>query len=265
VIEACPGLKVIARAGVGWDAVDVAAATAAGVVVTFAPGTNHDAVAEHTFMLLLALAKNLIPQDSQLRAGGWPRKANVPLREQTLGLVGLGRIGKAVALLGFAFGMRVVAHEPYPDWAFVGEHGVKIVSLDEVFREADYLSLHAPYTVQGRHLVNARTLGLMKPTAFLVNTARGGLVNEPDLIGALRSRRIAGAGLDVFEDEPPPADHPFRHMDNVVLTAHMAGVDLKSRDAMAHLAARAITAIHRGEWPAEWIVNPEVKPHFRLE
>jgi D-3-phosphoglycerate dehydrogenase / 2-oxoglutarate reductase len=262
VIEAMPDLKIIARAGVGYDGVDVQAATDHGIAVTFAPGTNQDAVAEHTFMLILALAKSLIPQHTRIQQGEWPRKANLPLRGRIMGLVGLGRIGKAVALRASTFQMNVVAYEPYPDKGFIDKHGIKLASLEEVLKQADYVSLHLPATDDSRHLINRKTLALMKPTAFLVNTARGAVVDETALLEALTTKKIAGAGLDVLEEEPP-RDNPLVKLDNVVLTAHMAGVDLQSRDDMALLAAQCIARLARGEWPTECIVNPEVKGRFR--
>ncbi|MCI0458746.1 MAG: phosphoglycerate dehydrogenase [Gemmataceae bacterium] len=261
-IEAHPSLRVIARAGVGYDAVDVQAATERGVAVTITPGMNQDSVAEHTFALILAAAKDLVNQHLGTRAGRWPRRSNLPLRGRTLGIVGLGRIGKAVALRGSAFGMRLLAYEPLPDSAFVARHGVTLVPLEQLLAESDYVSLHVPLAEGSRHLINRDTLMLMKPTAFLVNTARGGLVCEADLIEALRARRLAGAALDVFESEPAKSS-PLFEMENVIVTPHAAGVDLQSRDDMALSAARAIVALSRGEWPAEQIVNPEVRAKFR--
>jgi D-3-phosphoglycerate dehydrogenase len=263
VLEACPDLRVIARVGVGYDAVDVVAATERRVAVAIAPGTNQDSVAEHTMMLILGCARTLMTQHNTIVAGGWARNANVPIRGRTLGLVGLGRIGKAVALRGLAFYMRVIAHEPFPDTAWCGQHGVELKPLDDVIREADFLSLHAPMIPASRHLINARTLALMKPTAFLINTARGGLVDETDLYPALKERRIAGAGLDVFEEEPPRADNPILKLDNVLMTAHTAGVDTKSINDMAASAAQAIVDLSRGQWPAEKIVNPEIREEYR--
>jgi phosphoglycerate dehydrogenase-like enzyme len=264
VIEAAAarGLRVIARGGVGYDAVDVQAATDFGIPVTITPGTNHDAVAEHTFMLILALARHLIPQHTLIKQGQWPRRANLPLRGRTLGVVGCGRIGKAVILRGLSFGMKVVAHDPCGDLEFLEKYGVPMVSFEEVLRQGDYVTLHMPMLPGTRQVVNARTLALMKPTAFLINTARGGVVNEPDLYEALKSKRIAGAGLDVFEEEPP-GDNPLLTLDNVVLTAHTAGVDLQSRDDMARLAAQLIVRLLRGEWPDGCVVNPEVKEKWR--
>ncbi len=256
---AAAGLKVVARAGVGYDAVDLAAATERGVAVTFAPGTNQDAVAEHVFMLMLAMAKRLVPHHTQIVQGKWPRQANQPVRGRTLGVFGLGRIGKAVADRGKAFGMAVVAHDPFADQAYADAHGIPLLPADDVFARADYVTLHMPMTPESRHMVNARTLGLMKRTAYLINTARGGIVNETDLLDALRAKRIAGAALDVLDVEPPPADHPLFALDNVIFTPHMAGVDTQSRDDMARRAAEAIVTLLAGEWPGDWVVNPQVR------
>lgn len=262
VLAAHPGLRVIARVGVGYDAIDLAAATAHGVVATIAPNTNQDAVAEHLFCLMLALVKNLIPQHLGVKSGDWPRGTNLPLRSRTLGIAGLGRIGKAVALRGEAFRMRLLAYEPYPDTSFCSAHQIDLVSWEQLLAESDFLSLHLPMSASSRHLINRQSLARMKPTAFLLNTARGGLVCEADLIEALKTGKLAGAGLDVFEEEPP-GPSPLFGLDNVVFTPHAAGGDVKSRDDMALSAAEAIVALSRGEWPAEKIVNPEVKERFR--
>jgi len=262
VIEANPQLRVIARAGVGYDAVDVAASTDRGVAVATTPGTNHDAVAELTFSLILALAKELIPKHLATCAGGWPRQPTLPLRGRTLGIVGLGRIGKAVALRGAAFGMRLVSYEPMPDHAFVKQHGVTLLPMDKLLAEADWITLHIPATPESKHLICKRTLALMKPTTFVINTARGALINEADLYEALQAKRLAGAGLDVFEQEPP-GKIPLFELPNVVATPHAAGVDLQSRDDMALSAAQTIVALSKGGWTPETIVNPEVRGKFR--
>lgn len=262
VIASHPQLKVIARAGVGYDAVDCAAATDHGVAVCITPNTNQGAVAEHTFALMLALAKDLIPQHLATKSGQWPRKANLPLRTRTLGVAGLGRIGKAVAERAAIFGMNLLAYEPYPDLPFIEQYRIKLVSMDQLLAESDFVSIHVPLTPESKHLINHRTLALMKPTAYLINTARGGLVSEKDLYAALKSRQIAGAALDVFEDEPP-GKIPLFELDNLIVTPHAAGVDLQSRDDMAFSAAQAILSLSRGEWPAEKVMNPAVKTQFR--
>jgi phosphoglycerate dehydrogenase-like enzyme len=262
VLESRPGLRAIARVGVGYDAIDVSAATEHGVAVTIAVNTNQDAVAEQTFALMLALAKDLVPQHCAVKVGGWPRRATLPLRGRTLGIAGLGRIGKAVALRGKAFQMPLLAYDPFPDTAFAQAHGITLVSFERLLAESDYLSLHLPATAETRHLINRKTLAQMKPTAFLLNLARGSLVCEADLLEALRAKRLGGAGLDVFEEEPP-GKIPLVELDNVVLTPHAAGTDIQSRDDMALSAAEAIVSLSRGEWPAEKIVNPAVRDRFR--
>jgi phosphoglycerate dehydrogenase-like enzyme len=231
--------------------------------VAIAPGTNHDAVAEHTFALILALAKNVVTQHPGVKRGEWPRQANLPLRGRTLGIAGLGRIGKSVAIRGLAFGMRVIAYEPAPDNQFVAKHGITLVPFEKLLAESDYLTVHVPLMPESKYLINRRTLALMKPSAFLINTARGALVNEGDLAEALRAGKLAGAGLDVFEQEPPGAHNVLLGLENVVFTPHAAGVDVQSRDDMAVSAARAIVSLSRGGWPAEQVVNPEVRARFR--
>jgi phosphoglycerate dehydrogenase-like enzyme len=158
--------------------------------------------------------------------------------------------------------MKLLAYEPLPDAAFVKHHNIPLVPLDQLLRESDYVSIHVPLNEESRYLIDKKRLALMKPSAYIINTARGGLIRESDLLEALREGKLAGAALDVFEEEPPPIT-PLLEMENVVLTPHAAGVDTQSRDDMALSAARAIVALSRGEWPAEQIVNPEVRSRFR--
>ncbi|MBA4187274.1 MAG: hydroxyacid dehydrogenase [Planctomycetaceae bacterium] len=263
VFAAHPQLKVVARVGVGYDAVDLAAATAAGAAVTIAPNTNQGSVAEHAFALMLGFTRHIPARHAAIAAGGWPRLMSLPMRGRTLGLAGLGRIGKAVALRALAFEMRVLAYDPFPDAAFCASHGIGLVSFDQLLAESDFLSLHLPFTPQTRHIINRDAIARMKPGAVLVNTSRGGLVCEADLIPALREGRVAGAALDVFEEEPTPTDNPLRKLPNVVLTPHAAGVDVQSLHDMARSAAEAVASLRRGEWPAEKVVNPDVRPAFR--
>ncbi len=252
------GLKVIARAGVGYDAVDVPAATDNGVVVCYAPGSNHEAVGEHAMLLVLALAKNLLMQHRETAAGNWPRKAQHPVREKSLGLIGLGRTGRATAIRALAFRMNVIACDPYVDPEFAHRHNISLLSLDDVLKWSDYISVHVPLTPDTRNLIRAETIDKMKPTAMLVNTSRGEVIHEADLVEALKAKRIAAAGLDVFEHEPLK-NHPFQELPNVLLTAHTAGVDFRSREDMVRFAAEAIADILGGKWPTERIVNPEVR------
>ena len=263
VLAAHPQLRVIGRVGVGYDAVDVPAATARGIIVSITPGTNHGSVAEHTFALMLGFTRHLPARHHSVATGGWPRFISTPLRGKTLGLAGLGRIGKAVATRATAFEMSVIAYDPFPDTAFCSANKIALVSFEKLLAESDFLSLHLPFTPQTRHIINRDTLSKMKPAAVLVNTSRGGLVCEADLIPALRDKQIAGAVLDVFEQEPLPPDHPLRSLDNVVLTPHAAGVDILSLGDMTRSAAEAVASLRRGEWPAEKVVNPEVRAAFK--
>jgi len=257
-VAAKAGLKVIARAGVGYDAVDLAAATEHGIAVCFAPGTNQDAVAEHTLMFVLALSKSMVPQHEQVKLGAWPRRMYEPIRGRTLGIVGFGRIGRSVAARAAAFNMNLIGSDPIWDESVAAKHNVKRVELDELFSTSDVVTLHVPHTPVTRKMINARTLGLMKPTAFLVNTARGFIVDEAALYEALSTKRIAGAGLDVFFDEPPVGS-PLLTLNNVIYTAHTAGVDAQSLRDMANMAAESIVSLLSGDWPTERVVNADVK------
>jgi D-3-phosphoglycerate dehydrogenase len=263
VINASPKLRAIARTGVGYDAVDVPAATARGIAVTITPGTNQESVAEQTFALLLALVRDVVIHDRAIRSGGWQRTLLPrPLRGRTIGLVGLGRIGRAVASRAVAFGMRVLACEPLGDPETDRRLGIERVGLDELLADSDIVSLHLPLLASTRGLFDRSAFARMKPGSLLINTSRGGLIVEDDLIDALRSGQLAGAGLDVFDREPPPADHPLRSLPNVVATPHMAGVDTLAMAEMARMAARCLVDLFQGRWPADCVVNPEVAPSW---
>ena len=259
VIAACPRLRVIARTGVGHDAVDVDAATARGIAVTTTPGTNHESVAEQAFALLLALIKDVPARDASTKAGGWERTPARPLRGTTLGLVGLGRIGRAMATRALAFGMNVVAFDTVADADFDARHGIRRAGLDELLAAADVVSLHLPLTPGTRKLFDRRAFAKMKPGALLINTARGGLVDEADLYAALATGHLAGAGLDVFEPEPPRPGNPLLALPNVVVSPHLAGSDARAMADMAALAARCVIDLHQGRWPEGCVVNEEVR------
>ena len=256
VLAASPDLRHVARFGVGFDAVDLAAATAYGVVVTTTPGTNDWAVADHAIGLIIDLAHGISRHDRRVRRGEWGAARGVDVWQKTLGIVGLGRIGRGVARRGRGFEMRVIAHEPHPDQAFVEQHGVELVPLDDVFRQADFLSLHLPLSAETDKLVSADKLALMKPTAFLINTARGRLVDEDALYEAVRSARIAGAGLDAWSVEPM-TDPRWAELDNVVLTPHSAPATAEVWQATGAMAADQVLAVLRGE-PPRGMLNPEV-------
>jgi len=254
-------LRVIGRAGVGVDNVDLDAATQKGVVVMNTPGGNAWSVAEHTLALLLALARRVPQADASMKQGRWEKKKleGMELRGKTLGLVGLGQIGSDVARLARAFEMRVVAYDPYVSSLIAGESDVKLTSLEEVLKSADFISLHASATPETRHLINARTLALAQPGVRIVNCARGELINEADLLAALDGGVVAGAGLDVFETEPP-ADSKLVSHPNVISTPHIAGSTEEAQEIVGiRIAEQVRDFLHTGV--ARSAVNmPAVSP-----
>ncbi|MCA9082831.1 MAG: phosphoglycerate dehydrogenase [Planctomycetaceae bacterium] len=255
VIRSCPDLRVISRTGVGFDAVDLAACDQQKIVVATTPGVNHHAVAEHAIALLMGVARGFPSGDQGVRRCQWERMARPRVMGSILGLIGLGRIGQATATRGIGLGMKVIAYDPWAPQEFVQAHGIEMVSLDDLYSRSDYISLHTPVTPQTRHMINAQTIACMKPTTVLINTARGPLINESDLCTALAQGRLRGAGLDVFEVEPLPADSPLIGMSNVLLSGHVAGLDCEShRDTFA-MAADTVISLHQGGWPAERIQN----------
>ena len=253
-IAAAPRLKVIGKHGIGVDNVDLAAARARGISVVFTPGANDEAVAEHTLTLMLMLARKMERLVGLARAGRFDegRRAadGADLRGKTLGLIGVGRIGGRVAqICRGCFSMRVVAHDPYVTPARAAELGVELASADEVVRRADFVSVHTPLTPETRNVISRERIASMKPGAFVINCARGGLVDEAALVDALRENRIGGAGIDVFEQEPPPADHPLLALPNAIVTSHIAGSSRESLETMSRMVAEDVLGVLRGEAP----------------
>ncbi len=258
VFEAARDLKIVARYGVGYDKVDVAAATRHGVAIALAVGTNHEAVADSTFTLMAAVMGNVLRHHLRVSRGEWRMDLHPGLWRATVGIVGLGRIGKAVARRCRGFEMRILAFDVAPDVAFVEAQGIQLVPLDTLLREADVVTLHAPLTPETENLMNRERLALMKPGAYLVNTARGGLVDEAALYVALTSGRLAGAGLDVFRQEPPTAS-PLLGLENVVLSPHSAGTNVTSEAAVANRCIDSILELAHGDGPdPQYLLNPEV-------
>jgi len=258
VFEAAKDLKVIARLGVGWDAVDVDAATSHGVVLAMAFGSNHESVADLAFSMMGALMTRLFTYQAQITGGGWQAQTHDSLWKSTIGIIGLGRIGKAVARRAKAFEMRILVDDIKPDHAFIKANGLELVDKDTIFRESDIVTLHCSANAETADLINARTLGLMKPSAFLINAARGSMVDEQALTDALDSGRIAGAGLDVFKKEPP-AGSPLIKAKNAIFTPHAAGGNKRAFDAAMAISVDNILAVAGGGRPREdLVVNPEV-------
>lgn len=255
-LERADTLKHVARWGVGFETVDLPAATDNGVLVTTTQGSNHWAVADHAFALMLGVARRVVELDRIARTRRWSRPLGRDVWHKTLGIVGLGRIGQGVAQRAFGFEMNVLAYEPYPDRAFCEKWNVELVELDELFRRSDYVTLHAPGEGGTRQLVNRERLASMKPTAVLINTARGVLVDEDALYQALTAGTIAGAGLDVREEEPPEVDR-FEALDNVVLTPHVSGSTHEAQAASSAMVVESVLQAARGERP-HGLLNPEV-------
>lgn len=258
VLEACaPALKLIARSGVGYDSIDVAAAKRYGVYVTTTVGSNHDAVADFTLGLILSLARQLVRIDRQTKAGTWARVPGVELRGKTLGIVGTGRVGREVAARAVAFGMRLLAHDVYPNQEWAATSGASYVPLELLLAGSDVITLHAPSTPETRHLLNARTLAACRQGAYVVNTARGELIDEAALFAALESGHIAGAALDVFADEPPAERQaPLIAHEKVIATAHCAGAAVEAQTRAAEMALEEVLRVW-GKQPPRFLV-PEL-------
>lgn len=248
VIRAAPELKTIAKHGVGLETIDLEAAREEGIVVSATPGAIHDSVADLTMALLLAVARKVVPAHLTTRSGGWEPQFGFELRGKVLGIVGLGRIGKAVCKRAQAFGMSVIAADPYPDEAFATAHDVTFVSLETLIQEADVVSLHAPAEEVDGALVGQAELEQMKPSAVLINTARGKLVDEEVLAKALAEGRLAGAGIDTFVEEPPSGS-PLLQLENVVLTPHLGGRTIDGQRRMGEMVVENCLRALRGEKP----------------
>lgn len=225
VFAANPQLRLIARWGVGVDSIDLEAATRHRVMVTNTPGIIRDAVADLAFTFILGLARRLREGDQMMRSGGWGRLVGQNVGGATIGIVGLGAIGACTARRARGFGMRVLAHDPIVRQELVEELSVEYVGLDELLMASDFVVLHCNATPQNRNMIGARELGLMKPTAYLINCARGSLVDQPALVAALQSGSIAGAGLDVYAQEPPDPTDPLFSLDNCLFMPHTATMD----------------------------------------
>lgn len=253
MLAAAPTLKVIARAGVGYDNVDIDAAGELGIRVCNTPGVNHHAVAEMALALMLSCARRLSSVFEGVGKGVWPREAGTELRGKTLGVIGYGPSGRAIAALGAALGMRVLVSTAHPDTGADVSPGIEFADFDATIGSADYLTLHSR-AGKGDPIIGAATFTAMKDSAILINTARGSLVDEEALVTALKAGEIAGAGLDVFQREPLVADSPLRAMGNVVITSHLAGQTLEARERAGVAAAQAVIDVLDGKTPRGAVV-----------
>lgn len=264
LLRQAPNLLCVSTSGSGYDTVDVAACTQAGVLVLCQSGANAQSVAEHTLGLMIGVSKRLTETDRRLRSErGFTREAVMgnEISGKTLGLVGLGHIGRRVATLARAFEMRVIACDPALDETTIAQHGVQKVSLETLLAESDHVSLHCPRNRDTLELIDANAFARMKQGAVFISTARGGIHSEPALIEALQSGHLSGAGVDVWDIEPPPLDHPLLSMPNVVATYHTAGVTHEARRNVATWAARQIIHTLDGGLPPR-LVNPDAWPKY---
>ncbi len=267
VLANLPRCRLVARWGIGMDSVDLEAASANGIVVANAAEYCVPEVAAHASAQILGLGRRILPLDRFVRAGNWAGgQLSGPTQRfstLTLGIVGLGRIGRKLSTYMKPFMGRIIANDPYITQSDADPYGVQLVSLEEVLAASDFVSLHTPLNPETRGMINAKHFAQMKPTAFLVNTSRGPVINEPDLVAALQARRIAGAALDVFAEEPLPADSPLRALDNVVFTPHAAAYSQQSVEDLRIAVTETVAAVLRDEWPKH-ILNTGVTPRVAL-
>ena len=260
----CPNLLCVSSSGAGYDTVDVPACTAAGVAVVNQAGGNADSVAEHTLAMMLAASRRMIECDRRMRREtGFTREDVMghEMRGKTIGIVGIGEVGSRVARLSRAFGLEVIATDPFVSPEEIARRGARAVGLDELLAQADIVSLHCPRDPTTLKMIDAQAFARMKKGAIFITTARGGIHDENALVEALRSGHLAGAGIDVWDQEPPPLDHPLLAMDNVYGTFHTAGVTHEARRNVAAIAAEQIAGLAAGVRPPR-LVNPEVWPAF---
>jgi D-3-phosphoglycerate dehydrogenase len=258
-----PGLKLIARSGIGVDGIDIPAATERGILITNTPDAPTESTAEHAVALLLAIAKRVMVGDMQLRGADLPRSAMIgtEVKGRTLGVVGYGRIGRRVAeICALGLRMRVLAYDPFFAETVTPPEGVTFINdLDTLLAQADFVTLHTPLIPETHHLISERELGLMKPGSYLINASRGPVVDEAALIEALQTGHLAGAGLDVFDPEPPEPNNPLLKMTNVVLTPHIASSTQTGLSAMINGAVDQILQVLAGQRPIH-LVNPDAWP-----
>jgi D-3-phosphoglycerate dehydrogenase len=264
LLARCPQLLCVSAGGAGYDTVDVAACTAAGVAVVNQAGGNAASVAEHTIGLMLGVSRRMVEGDRRMRREiGYAREEVMghEIRGYTVGLVGLGHIGRRVAALARAFGMEVIATDPFLSREEIELRGAKPVSFEEILAQSDFVSLHCPRDKSTLKLMNADTFARMRKGSIFITTARGGIHDEAALVQALQSGHLAGAGIDVWDQEPPPLDHPLLAMENVFATFHVAGVTHEGRRNVATISAEQIVGLLAGERPPR-LINPEVWPQF---
>ncbi len=268
VMESLPKCKIIVRYGIGYDTIDVDAATDSGILVVNIPDFCFEEVSNHAIALLLVCAKKLVLLNNLTKQGRWAecKQAQAPMvsiHGQTLGVIGCGHIGRITARKAQCFGLRILGYDPYVDKSLVKEYGITLVSLPELLKESDFVSVHTPLSEETQHLMGEKEFKQMKPTAYFINTSRGSVVDESALIKALQEKWIAGAGLDVFEKEPVDSGNPLLKMDNVVVTPHDAAYSDVSFKRLHTSVGQEAARFFSGQWPKN-VVNKTVKPKVNL-
>ncbi|WP_354443380.1 phosphoglycerate dehydrogenase [Ottowia thiooxydans] len=263
VMAAADKLSLICRIGVGVENVNIEAASAKGILVTNTPGAGAETVAEFTFGLMMALTRRIAVSQEVVRSGKWNRSMGRSIIGKKLGIIGFGNIGAALSKMVSGFNMNIVVYDPYMNAETAAKHGIQLVSLPELLRESDYVSVHVPFNSGTENMIGQKELALMKPSAMLINTSRGGIVNEAALHDALKNGIIDSAALDVFSQEPPPPDHPLLKLPNVLVTAHNAGTTYEGRNKLMEACVRTVIDVADGKQPAG-LKNPLVWGRARM-
>jgi D-3-phosphoglycerate dehydrogenase len=268
VMEQLPKCKVIVRYGIGYDTIDVNAATDNNIIVVNIPDFCFEEVSNHAIAILLTCAKKVVTLNNMVKQGRWmeAKAAQIPMvsiHGQTLGIAGCGNIGRTTARKAQCFGLKILGYDPYVDKSLAEEHGITLVSLPELLKGSDFISLHTALNKETWHIIGEKEFRQMKPTAYIINTARGSVIDEKALIKALREKRIAGAGLDVFEQEPIDPDNPLLKMDNVVVLPHSASYSDVAFKCLRTCVGQEAARVLSGRWPKN-VVNKTVKPKIDL-
>ena len=251
--KAPPSLKVISRYGVGYDRVDLNEASKKGITITNTPGVNSESVADLAFGLMLSVARQICVLNSKVKAGEWPRSNGTELYKKTMGIVGLGAVGKAVAKRAAGFSMEIIAYDPFMNMQYAKENNIRVCTLDEVIQNSDFISLHIPFSEETKNMINARTISFMKKGVILINTSRGGLIDEAAAYEALKNGKLGGLGLDAFSTEPPGGS-PLFELDNVVATPHSGAHTTEAVNNMGILSVQNLMDVLSGK-ECKYIVN----------
>lgn len=256
-INSNDSIKIISRIGVGYDTVDLTSATRKKIAVTITPGAGAESVSEYCLAMMLAFSRNVLLADNEVRNNGWKKYAGPSLFRKKLGLIGLGNIGKQLSKIVVGFGMEILAYDKFQDEKFAAKNNIKYCELETLLNESDFISVHVPLTKKTKNMISQKELLLMKPGAVIVNAARGGIINEKDLFCALKNKTIAGACLDVFDNEPIGPENPLLNLSNIILSPHNAGSSLEGKNQVFEAAVKNVIDYYLGKKPTG-LLNEEV-------